>query len=237
VVTRAEEVVPAGALEPSPARQAITRLVTASKRLIPHFYVTTAIDMTEATELRREVNRTTPAGVKVSLNDMVTKAVAVALVRVPQMNATYENGRVVLHKRVNVGIAVATDDGLVIPVVSDCQERSLVEIATKTAELVERVREGRLSDAEYCGSTFTMSNLGMYPVESFAAVIHPPQVGILAVGRVQEEAIVKEGEVRAGRVMRVTLSCDHRAVDGVDAAKFLGELKKSLESPRALVAE
>ncbi len=112
----------------------------------------------------------------------------------------------------------------------------MVEIARKSAELVARLRAGRLSVEEYCGGTFTISNLGMHQVESFAAIIHPPQVAILAAGRVQEEAVVREGQLRPGRLMRATLSCDHRAVDGVDAARFLGELKKILEAPAGLVA-
>lgn len=219
-----------------PMRQAIARLVTASKQQIPHFYVTAAIEMDEAVERRREINRDLPAGVKVSLNDMLVKAAAMALVRVPQLNAWYQEGRVLLHQRVNIGIAVATEQGLIVPIICDCQEKSLVEIARRAAELVARVRRGRLSEREYCGGTFTISNLGMYQVESFTAIVHPPQVAILAVGRVEEEPVVREGQVQPGRVMRATLSCDHRAVDGVDAAHFLAELKKVLEAPALLVS-
>lgn len=221
--------------ELSPMRQAIARLVSASKQQIPHFYVTAAIEMDAAVELRRQVNQEPGKGAKVSLNDLVTKGVALALVRVPQLNATWQGERLLVHEQVNIGVAVSTEEGIVIPVVGDCERKSLAEIARETAAVVERARSGRLSAREYVGGTFTISNMGMYQVESFAAIIYPPQVAILAVGRTWEEAVVRGGELQVARVMRVTVSCDHRAMDGADAARFVGELKQVMEAPAALL--
>jgi len=228
------ETPPAAGRSLSRMRAAIAHVVAASKERIPHFYTTTAVEMTAALDFRRETNKALTEGDKVSLNDLIIKATALALRRVPQLNATFDGERLCLHERINIGIAVSTEDGLLMPVVPDCGNRSLVEIARETKAIVEMARTGRLGARQAAPGTFSITNLGMFPVEAFAAIIYPPQVAILAVGKVQEEPVVRGGEVRPGRILRGTLSCDHRAADGVDAARFLAEWKKVLESPAAL---
>ncbi|RII29033.1 MAG: 2-oxo acid dehydrogenase subunit E2 [Geobacter sp.] len=219
----------AGVAQPlSRMRAAIARTVAEAWRTIPHFTVTVAIDMGEAEEVRREFKE---AGSPLSINDLIVKACALALAKFPLANASYTADGIIFHEGINIGIAVSLDDGLLVPVIQGCQRLSLKEIAARSKELAERARSGRISERELSGGTFTISNLGMYGVEEFMAVIHPPQGAILAVGAIMDEVVVREGQVTAGRRMRVTLSADHRLLDGAYGAKFLAELKHILENP------
>lgn len=209
-------------------RAAIARTVAEAWRTIPHFTVTVAVDMGEAEEVRRELKE---AGSPVSINDLIVKACALALAKFPLVNASYMADGIVFHDGINIGIAVSLDDGLLVPIIGGCQSLTVKEIAARSREMVERARSGRITERELSGGTFTISNLGMYGVEEFMAVIHPPQGAILAVGAILDEAVVRDGQVTAGRRMRMTLSADHRLLDGAYAAKFLAELKHTLENP------
>ncbi|MBT0653241.1 dihydrolipoamide acetyltransferase family protein [Geomobilimonas luticola] len=209
-------------------RAAIARTVAEAWRTIPHFTVTVAVDMGEAEEVRRELKE---AGSAVSINDLIVKASALALAKFPLANASWTADGIIFHDGINIGIAVSLADGLLVPVIGGCQSLTVKEIALRSRELAERARSGRISERELSGGTFTISNLGMYGVEEFMAVIHPPQGAILAVGAILDEAVVRDGQVTAGRRMRVTLSADHRLLDGAYAAKFLAELKHTLENP------
>ncbi|HML78722.1 dihydrolipoamide acetyltransferase family protein [Geobacter sulfurreducens] len=209
-------------------RSAIARVTAESWRTIPHFYETVEIDMKEAGEIVRELKG---SGNAVSYNDLVLKAAALALVRFPRMNASFRDGGVVVHREVNIGFAVAMEDGLQVPVVKGCQSLALKEIALQAVRLAERARSGAITHEEISGGTFSVSNLGMYGIDEFAAVIMPPQAAILAVGAVADRPVVRDGHLAVGRTMRATLSCDHRVVDGAYAAQFLGELRRVLENP------
>ncbi|HEX9078515.1 MAG TPA: dihydrolipoamide acetyltransferase family protein [Desulfuromonadaceae bacterium] len=225
--------VPSGGAKPlSRMRAAIARTVSRSWREIPHFSVTVAIDMGEAEEVRRELKG---SGTPVSVSDMIVKATATALKKFPSLNNSFASEGVVVNGEINIGLAVALEDGLVVPVIRGCDGLSLKEIGERSRGLVERARSGKISEAELAGGTFTISNLGMFGVEEFAAVILPSQGGILATGAVSDEAMVKNGQLVAGRVMRATLSADHRLIDGAYAAQFLGELKKVLENPATML--
>lgn len=209
-------------------RAAIARTVSQAWQTIPHFAVTVAIDMSEAEEVRRELKE---AGSPVSLNDLIVKGAALALEKFPRVNSSFAGDRITVNREINIGFAVALDDGLVVPVITGCRGLSLREIAARGRELADRARSGKISEAEINGGTFTVSNLGMYGVEEFTAVIFPPQGAILSVGAVSDEAVVRGGQVVAARIMRATLSCDHRLIDGAYAAQFLAELKRILENP------
>uniref|UniRef100_A0A831XJY8 Dihydrolipoamide acetyltransferase component of pyruvate dehydrogenase complex n=1 Tax=Geobacter metallireducens TaxID=28232 RepID=A0A831XJY8_GEOME len=213
-------------------RSAIVRVTTRSWQTIPHFYETIEIAMEEAAEIVRELKG---SGREVTYNDLVIKGAAMALTRYPKLNASLVDDRIVSHGQVNIGMAVAVDDGLLVPVVKGCQGLALKEIAIETQRLADKARSGRISEEDISGGTFTISNLGMFGIEEFAAVIFPPQAAILAVGSVAERPVVREGRVAAARTMRVTLSCDHRIVDGAYSARFLGEFRRILESPVLLL--
>lgn len=218
-----------GTIQPlSRMRAAIARTVSDAWRSIPHFTVTVAIHMGEAENVYRELKG---AGAMVSLNDVIIKAAAMVLQKFPLANASFAADGIVLHDEVNIGFAVSLDDGLLVPVIKGCGGLSLVEIAARSRELIERARGGTIAEAEISGGTFSVSNLGMFGVEEFSAIIHPPQGAVLAVGAVQDEAAVKGGQVVAARVMRATLSADHRLIDGAYAARFMAELKRVLENP------
>lgn len=209
-------------------RGAIAKAVAESWRNIPHLSVTVSIDMGEAERVRAELKE---AGSAVSLNALVVKAAAMALGSHPRLNASFAGDRVVAHGGIDIGIAVALDDGLLVPVVKGCQSLSMREIAARSQELVAKARGGNITEAEITGGTFTVSNLGTFGVEEFTAVIFPSQGAILAVGAVIEQPVVRAGALAVGRLMRATLSADHRLVDGADAARFLRELKRILENP------
>lgn len=215
-------------------RQTIARRMVESKQQAPHFYVTMAIEMDRAMELREQLKQL-PDVPPISVNDLVLKATAIALTRHPRLNASLEGDAIRVHGAVHLAMAVALDDGLITPVIRDCHAKSLVEIAREARELAEAARAGRLKPEHYQGGTFTVSNLGMFGVEEFAAIINPPQGAILAVGAVTEQPVVRNGQLAIGRVMRVTVSADHRVTDGAQVALFLQDLKAILENPLRLL--
>ncbi len=221
--------------EISPMRRAIARITAQSKREVPHFYVTAEVNMFQAMSLRRQVNETLPEGQRISINDLIVKASALALMNHPKFNASLEGDRLLMHDDLNIGIAVALEQGLIVPSISRCQDRSLVEIASASSDLVRRIQENRLRAEEYSGSTFSISNLGMHDVDSFAAIILPPNAAVLAVGAVREQPVVQDGKIVVGQVMKATLSVDHRVADGAEGAAFLVGIKANLESPVRLL--
>jgi len=227
---RPDEVVPLSRM-----RQTIARRMAESKQQAPHFYVTVAIDMDRAMELRQQLKQLGDDVPPVSVNDLVLKATAIALTRHPRLNASLEDDTIRVHGAVHLAVAVALEEGLITPVIRDCHAKSLVEIAREARELAEAARAGRLKPEQYQGGTFTVSNLGMFGVEEFAAIINPPQGAILAVGAVQEQPVVRGGQLAVGRVMRATVSADHRVTDGAQVALFLQDLKAILENPLRLL--
>ncbi len=215
--------------------QAIARHMSDSKRTIPHFYATVEIEMSRVVDLREELNEGVPKEERISFNDFVTKATAQALTKHPKMNASYDEGKVTLYKEINLGMAIALEEGLIAPVIRDCDRKSLLEIARESRDLAARTREGKLRVEDYSGGTFTISNMGMLGVEEFSAIINPPQAAILAVGAVALRPMVKDGALGVAHTMKVTLSMDHRVANGADAGRFLMEIKKLLESPARLL--
>jgi pyruvate dehydrogenase E2 component (dihydrolipoamide acetyltransferase) len=201
----------------------------------PHFYVTSEIAMDDAVRLRQMFNEAVDKSEAISLNDLVVKAVAVALTKFPEVNASWAEGRIERKRDINIGIAVGLPDRLIVPVLRNADQKSLKEIASESKQLIERARSNKASAQDYIGNTFSISNLGMYDVDQFTAIINPPDSGILAVGAIEDKAVVKDGQVVPGKRMRVTLSVDHRVFYGVTAAQFLQEVKRLLQSPMALV--
>jgi pyruvate dehydrogenase E2 component (dihydrolipoamide acetyltransferase) len=223
-------------VEPTKLQQVVARRMSESKATAPHFYLTTDVDMSAAVAARARI-KAQPAvegEVVPSFNDMVVKACAIALRRFPRANGAYKDGRFELYSRVNVGIAVAADDALVVPTVFDADKKGLREIAADARSLAGKVRDGSITPPELSGGTFSVSNLGMYGISSFQAIVNSPQAGILAVGAIADQPVVKDGEVVPGKVMEMTLSCDHRILYGADGAEFLAEVKRILQEPLAL---
>jgi pyruvate dehydrogenase E2 component (dihydrolipoamide acetyltransferase) len=216
-------------------RKTIARRMALSKTTAPHFYLTTEIDMARAISLRQSLNELAADDARVSFNDMIVKAVANALRQFPRLNVSYADDKLRQHRRVHISVAVAIDEGLITPVIRDCDRKSLGEIARESKELTERARARRLKPEDYTGGTFSISNLGMYDVEDFGAIINPPEAAILAVGAIKERAVVVDGQLGIGQRMKLTLSCDHRAVDGATAAQFLQIVKRLLEHPLTLM--
>jgi pyruvate dehydrogenase E2 component (dihydrolipoamide acetyltransferase) len=213
----------------------IAQRMAESKAIVPDFALQTEVDMDQAVALRAQLRAATRTGDPVpSYNDMVVKACALALREHPRANASYRDGAFEGHERINVGIAVAADDSLIVPTVFDADRRSLGEIARETRSLAERVRQRTITPAELSGATFTVSNLGMYGVTSFAAIVNPPQAAILAVGEVRELAVVRDGQVVPGTRVNLVLTCDHRILYGAPAAQFLGRIRELLEQPMTL---
>jgi len=217
----------------SQMRKAIARATTQSKAPIPHFYLTSEINMERAEQFRNQYksNRV----MHPSINDLVIKAAAIALTRHPAINASFIGHAIRRHERVDIGIAVGIDDGLITPVIRNCGVKSLGEISNESKALIERARSKHLQPQEYADATFSISNLGMFDVENFIAVLIPPQAASIAVGSIRDVPVVKEDRIEAGRRMKVTLSCDHRALDGVQGAGFLKEFKHILEHPSELL--
>jgi pyruvate dehydrogenase E2 component (dihydrolipoamide acetyltransferase) len=227
-------------VELSRTQQTIARRMAESKATIPHFALQTEIDMEECVALRAELKRLGQADAP-TYNDMVVKACALALREHPRANSSYRDGRLQLHSRVNVGVAVATDSekptggALIVPTVFDADLKALGEIARETRALAARVRDGSITPPELGGGTFTVSNLGMFGVTAFTAIVNPPQAAILSVGAVQARPVADEsGEIAARATMTVTLACDHRILYGADAARFLARVRELLERPAAL---
>jgi pyruvate dehydrogenase E2 component (dihydrolipoamide acetyltransferase) len=217
-------------------QQVIARRMAESKATVPEFTITTEVDMEAAVALRSQLKAVaegSDAPVP-SYNDMVVKACAIALREYPRANGSYKDGQFELYSRVNIGVAVAAQDALVVPTVFDADKKSLGEIARDGRALAERVRAGVVTPPELSGGTFTVSNLGMFGVTEFVAVINPPQAAILAVGKMEPRAVVRDGDVVARNTMNITLSCDHRILYGADAAEFLARIKALLEQPIAL---
>ena len=224
---------PAGvAKEMSRIRRTTGRRMTESKQTIPHFYVVSEVDMGAAAAFREQVNaQVTDDATKISFNDMIVKAAALALRDYPNLNTTLEGDTLYTHENIDVNVAVAIEGGLIAPFVADADTKSLGAIARTTKDIIGRARKGGLEPAEFQGGTFTVSNLGMYDVEEFVAIINPPQAAILAVGSIAETPVVKDGELTIGKRMKVTLSADHRVTDGAEVAQFLMRVKASLENP------
>ncbi|MES9540572.1 2-oxo acid dehydrogenase subunit E2, partial [Actinomadura sp. NPDC000600] len=216
-------------------RKVAARRLTESKREAPHFYLNREVDAEALLAFRATLNEAL-APAKVSVNDLVVKAVATALREHPAVNVSYTEENLLFHKRMHVGVAVAVEDGLVVPVVRDADRKSVSEIGRETRELAGKARDGKLSAREMSGGTFSVSNLGMFGVDSFSAVINPPEAAILAVGAVRDEPVVRDGQVVPGKRMAVTLSVDHRATDGATAARFLARLAELLQNPLLIVA-
>ena len=224
----------------TPMRRVVARRLTESMQSAPHFYLTVRVDVTRLLELRAELNRQLAAGgqdVKVSVNDLIVKACAGLLAGNRELNVSFGGDKLVVHKRVHIGIAVAVDGGLLVPVVRDADRKTLTELATEAGELTGRARAGKLGGDDMGGGTFTVSNLGMLGIEQFTAVINPPEAAILAVGAAGPEPLVTaDGQIEVRQVLRMTLSIDHRAVDGATGARFLSQLKDVLEQPLRIVA-
>jgi pyruvate dehydrogenase E2 component (dihydrolipoamide acetyltransferase) len=221
--------------ELSMMRKTIARRMMLSKTTAPHFYISTEIDMERAIALRQSLNELAADDAKISFNDMLLKAAANALRQDPRLNVSYADAKLRQHQRVHISMAVALDEGLITPVVRDCDRKSLGEIARESRELTERARARRLKPEEYTGGTFSISNLGMYDVDDFGAIINPPEAAIMAVGAIKEQPVVVDGQLGVGHRMKITLSCDHRAVDGATAAQFLQIVKRLLEQPLTLM--
>ncbi len=234
-------VVPAGAetteLPLSRLRQTIARRMTESKTTIPQFYVSTQVDMGAALALRKEINATLEKqGVKVSVNDMIVKAVGLALRDFPNLNATFGGDKLILHNRINVGSAVAIEGGLLTVVQKNTDITPLAQVAVENREMIARARAGKIHPDDISGSTFTVSNLGAFDVERFIAIVNPPEAAILAIGSAQQIAVVgADGTLTVGSRMTVTISADHRVTDGVEAAQFNQRFKAIIEEPLLLL--
>ena len=217
-------------------RQQISRVTVKSKQEKPHFYVSAEIDMTRAMEFRQQVNRDLESqGVKITVNDLIIKACAKALEKHPKFNAYLEDDAIRLNQSINVGVAIAQEEGLIVPAIMDCGGKSLRDIASASKDLAARATSGSLQPQEYTGGTFAISNLGMFDVTSFAAIIHPPQTAVVAVGTVTKRPVVKDDEIVIAQMMTATLSADHRIVDGAEGAQFLIEIKEQLQNPLNMV--
>ena len=226
----------AGSVPASRLRKAIARRMTESKAAIPHFYMTVDVDMADALRAREQLNSMLEAsGAKTSVNDFIVKCAALALLKFPNLNAVYRGDAVELMPQVHVGVAVSVPGGLMTVVVRDADSKALATIGAEVRAMAARARDGKVQPSDIEGSTFTTSNLGMYGIEHFAAIINPPEVAILATGAVQEVAVVRNGQVVPGTIMRATLSADHRVTDGAEGAQFLQYFKQLLEQPLRLV--
>lgn len=215
-------------------RKTIAERMTRSKQTIPHFYVTSEIEMDWASRVRDELNMDESLA-KVSFSDMVIKACALALTQFPNVNASFSNDKLLIHKDINIGMAVALEDGLIAPVVHNADKKPIRQIASETRELAERARSNTLHSTDYTGGTFNISNLGMFDVDNFIAIIDPSESAVLAIGTIKEMPVVIDEQIAVSKRMKVTLSADHRVLDGAVAAKFLQEVKRRLESPISLL--
>jgi pyruvate dehydrogenase E2 component (dihydrolipoamide acetyltransferase) len=219
----------------SQMRKTIARRLSESMFTAPHFYLTMDIDMDEAIKAREAVNQV--ASVKVSFNDFVIKACAAALRQHPAVNSSWLGDRIRYNQHINIGVAVAVEEGLLVPVVRYADGKTLSQISTEVRDYAQRAKDKKLQPADWEGNTFTISNLGMFNIEEFTAIINPPDACILAVGAIKQVPVVKNGAIVPGNIMRVTLSCDHRVVDGVVGSKFLNTVKVLLENPVILLGQ
>jgi len=210
-------------------RKTIAKRLAESKFTAPHFYLTMSIDMDKAVDSRAKLNEVAP--VKISFNDLVLKAAAVALKQHPGVNSSWLGDKIRINHHVNIGVAVAVEDGLLVPVVRFADTKSLSQIAVEVKDFAQKAKNKKLQPSDWEGSTFTISNLGMFGIDDFTAIINPPDACILAVGAIQPVPVVKNGAVVPGNIMKLTLSCDHRVVDGATGAAFMQTLKSLLEEP------
>jgi pyruvate dehydrogenase E2 component (dihydrolipoyllysine-residue acetyltransferase) len=216
-------------------RQAIARRMTEAKQTAPHFYVTHDYEVDALLELRKQLNALLPEEQKISVNDFVVKAVALTLREFPNLNSSFAGENVVRHGAVNIGVAVAVEGGLLTVVCRDADQKPLRQLATEIKPMAARAREGKVRPDDIEGSTFSVSNLGMFDVENFSAIINPPEAGILAVGSAREVPVVEDGQIKAGWRMKATVSVDHRVSDGAEGARFMQALAKYLEEPLRLL--
>src|SRR5437879_4081244 len=219
--------------EPTRMQATIARRMTESKTTVPHFYVTVEAHVDEAVRLREQLKEMVPAAEKVTMTDLLTRASAIALSRFPEVNASWVEGRFERKRSVNIGLAVPPAEGLglLVPVVHDVDRKDLVQISIESRQVIERARSGKPAPGDLDGGTFSISNLGMYGVEEFSAIINPPESAILAVGAIKDTAVVEDGRLTVGKVMRMTLSVDHRVFYGATAAQFMAEVKRLVENP------
>ena len=217
----------------SQMRKVIAKRLSESKFTAPHFYLTIEINMDKAIEMRQKINEVVP--VKVSFNDMVVKGVSLALKNHPVINSSWMGTSIRTNHQINIGVAVAIEDGLMVPVIRNADQKSLSAINTEVKTLAGKAKDRKLQPEEMSGNTFTISNLGMFDIDEFTAIINPPDACILAIGSIQSKPIVKDNQVVPGNIMKVTLSCDHRVVDGVSGAQFLQTFKGLLEEPFRLL--
>jgi pyruvate dehydrogenase E2 component (dihydrolipoamide acetyltransferase) len=222
-------------VENSMMRKAIARRLAESKQQVPHFYLNVDVEMDRLMDLRAQLNEAADGAFKLSVNDFVIKAVAKALVDVPAANASWTDASTLMHKHAHISVAVAIEGGLITPVIRFAEQKGIVDISNEVKELAGRARAGELKPEEYSGGTFSISNLGMYGVKQFSAIVNPPEGAILAVGGTEERAVVKNGELTIARMMTLTLSCDHRVVDGAVGAEYLAALKKHIETPASVL--
>ncbi|ATX80616.1 pyruvate dehydrogenase E2 component (dihydrolipoamide acetyltransferase) [Mariprofundus aestuarium] len=218
-------------VENSMMRKAISRRLTESKQQVPHFYLSLDVVMDRLMDLRAQLNEAADGEFKLSVNDFIIKAVAKALVDVPAANASWTESDTLMHKHAHISVAVAIEGGLITPVVRFAEQKGITDISAEVKELAGRARAGQLQPEEYSGGTFSISNLGMYGIKQFSAIVNPPEGAILAVGATEERAVVVNGEVSVKKMMTLTLSCDHRVVDGAVGAEFLAALKRHIECP------
>ena len=236
VMVVAEEEAADDAMQLSRMRQQIARVTVRSKQEKPHFYVTSEVDMTEAMSLRQQINRSLEGeGVRVTVNDLIIKACAAALRKHPKFNAFLDGDVIRPNDSVNIGIAMAVEDGLLMPAIMGCEQMTLKSLALASKDLADRAQNGTLRPDEYTGGTFGVSNLGMFDVSTFVAIIQPPQTAILAVGTVAKRPVVRDDEIVIRQTMNATISADHRVVDGAEGAQFLMEVKNALENPLTLI--
>jgi len=214
-------------------RKVIAKRLSESLFTAPHFYLTMEISMDKAMEARVKLNELSP--VKLSFNDLVLKATAMGLRQHPVVNSSWLGDKIRQNKLINIGVAVAVDEGLLVPVIRNADQKGLSQIATEVKELAGKAKTKKLQPAEWEGSTFTISNLGMFGIDEFTAIINPPDACILAVGGIKQTPVVRDGQIVIGNVMKVTLSCDHRVVDGATGAAFLQTLKGLLEDPMRML--
>ncbi|MDQ6967727.1 MAG: pyruvate dehydrogenase complex dihydrolipoamide acetyltransferase [Mariprofundaceae bacterium] len=223
------------AIENSMMRKAISRRLIESKQQVPHFYLSIDVQMDRLMDLRAQLNESADGSFKLSVNDFIVKAASKALVDVPAANASWTDTHTFQHKHAHISIAVAIDGGLITPVVRFSEQKSIVDISNEIKELAGKARQGTLKPEEYTGGTFSISNLGMYGIKQFQAIVNPPEGAILAVGGTEERAVAEHGQVVVKKMMTLTLSCDHRVVDGTVGAEYLNALKKHIECPASVL--
>ncbi len=216
-------------------RRTIARRLTQAMQEIPHFYLTVDCQLDELLRIRKDLNAKSEGDVKLSVNDFVIRAAALALMKVPDVNVSFAGSALLRHHHADIGIAVALEHGLITPIIRAAETKGLAEISDEARELAERAREKKLKPNEFEGGSFSISNLGMFGIKHFTAVINPPQAAIIAVGRGEERPVVRNGKVEVATMMTVTMSCDHRAIDGALGARFLEAFKAFVEYPPSML--